>query len=405
MKISLPHRIALAIVSDYMETGYLKAGDRLPPVRALERRYGVSRNTVLHALSLLEQQGYVYRKHGAGVFVQTVSSAPAPTVPLLGLAGPNIYADLMLRVYEGVEKVARLHQMHVVVGSTGNDYHLERWQVARMVELGCQAIILFPCTRTESQLRQDYLKSEFPNTPIVLVDTAYPEQGRPQVVFDNYRAGYEMTQLLLQEGHERIAFMDFARREDSWMHYSTRERYRGYLDALKMAGMTLMPEHHWVIWDKHFAVDDVRSEIEQFLRKWLTEVHPPTAVIAIEDAIAVQTVLIAQDMGIHVPEQLCVVGFDDLPVARLFRPAFPTTAPDFRRAGELAADLAVRLIRGERLSSLVYMLPVPIRRRGATLKHETTSGVVPAMTEQGNTPPLAGDHNSTSPGGVRNAST
>ena len=370
MKQSLPHRIALTMVSEYLETGYLKAGDRLPPVRALEQRYGVSRNTILHALSLLEQQGYVERRHGAGVFVASRSSSPQKTMPLIGFVGPNVYADLMLRVYEGIERVARVQQMHVVVGSTSNDYDLERWQIARMVDLGCRAIILFPCTRTENQMRRDYLKSEFLDVPIVLVDTAYPEQGRPQVVFDNYHAGYEMTQLLLREGHRRIAFMDFSRHEDDWVHFSTRERYRGYVDALRTAGLTPLPEDHWIIWDKHFAVDDLRPEIHDFLTRWQQAQHKPTAIIAIEDAMAVQIVLTAQELGIRVPEQLCVAGFDDLPIARVFRPAFPTTAPDFRRAGEIAAELAVRLLRGERLASLVYMLPVPIRRRGAVLKCE-----------------------------------
>lgn len=373
MKRSLPHRIALSIVSEYLETGYLKAGDRLPPVRFLEQHYSVSRNTILQALSLLEQQGYLYRKHGAGVFVAGQSPAPQREASLIGFVGPNVYADLMLRVYEGVERVARVHKLHVVVGSTSNDYDVERWQISRMVELGCRAIVLFPCTRTESQLRQDYLRSEFLDTPIVLVDTAYPEQQRPQVVFDNYRAGYEMVQLLLHEGHQRIAFMDFARREDDWVHYATRERYRGYLDALRAAGITPQSEDHWVIWDKHFAIDDLRPEIRHYLSQWQQTQEKPTAVISIEDAIAVQTILLAQEAGIHVPEQLCVTGFDDLPIARMFRPSFPTTQPDFQRAGEVAADLAVRLMQGERLSSLVYMLPVPIRRRGSLLKREANT--------------------------------
>lgn len=370
MKRSLPYRIALSIVSEYLETGYLRAGDRLPPVRALEKQYGVSRNTVLQALSLLEQQGYLYRRHGAGVFVAGQSPVPQREASLLGFVGPNVHADLMLRVYEGIERFARSHQMHVVVGSTSNDYDVERWQVARMVELGCRAIVLFPCTRTESQLHRDYLKSEFLDTPIVLVDTAYPEQGRPQVVFDNYHAGYEMTQLLLHEGHRRIAFMDFARREDDWVHYATRERYRGYVDALRSAGCTPEPEDRWVIWEKHFAVEDVRAEIAGFLQRMQQAKDKPTAVIAIEDYTAVQTIVLAQEMGIHVPDELSVVGFDDLPVARMFRPAFPTTAPDFGRAGELAAELAWRLMQGESLHSLVYMLSVPIRRRGAVLKRK-----------------------------------
>ncbi len=368
MKRSVPHRVALAIVADYLESGYLKAGDRLPTVRALEKQYRVSRNTVLQALTLLEEQGYVQRRQGAGVFVSDYPSSGEHTARLLGFVGPNVYADLMLRVYEGIERVARLHEMHVVVGSTSNDYWLEYRQVKRMVQLRCEAIILFPCTRTESQLRRDYLREEFREVPIVLVDTAYPEQERPQVVFDNYRAGYDMTNLLLHEGHRHIAFMDFARRMDDWMHYATRERYRGYQDALKAAGLAPSPEDRWIVWDKHFAVDDLRPEITEFLRRWMDAREKPTALIAIEDAIAVQTIVIAQELGIRVPEDLCVVGFDDLPVARMFRPAFPTTAPDFQRAGEIAAQLAVQLRQRKQLPWLVYMLPVPVRRRSAMVK-------------------------------------
>jgi GntR family transcriptional regulator of arabinose operon len=374
MKRSLPQRIALAIVAEYLETGFLEAGDRLPTVRELERSFQVSRNTILQALSFLEQQGYVYRKHGSGVFVAHQSPPAQGSVPLIGFVGPNVYADLMLRVYEGVEQVARLHGMHVVVGSTSNDYQIERWQVSKMVQAGCQAVVLFPCTRTKSQLRQDYLKSEFLDTPIVLVDTAYPEQERPQVVFDNYRAGYEMTQLLLHEGHRHIAFMDFARHGDDWVHYSTRERYRGYVDALKQAGITPQEQYHWIIWDKHFAVDNVQPDIRNLLELAKHQTPRPSAVIAIEDAMAVQTIVLAQEMGFAVPEQLRVVGFDDLLVAHMFRPEFPTTAPDFRRAGELAAELAIRLIRGEKLPPLVYILPVPIRRRRVSAKGSALAG-------------------------------
>lgn len=364
---ALPHRIALAIINDYMESGYLKAGDRMPTVRELEKQYRVSRNTIVHALSLLEQQGYVTRKHGSGVYITEPSSSRHVAEPLIGLVGPNVQAELVFRVYEGVEHISRQHGIHVVVASTGNCYETEKWQIERLVQLGCQAIILFPCTRTQTQLQRDYLKNEFKDVPIVLVDTAYPEQMRPQVVFDNYRAGFEMTEMLIRDGHEHIAFMDFARREDNWVHYSTRERYRGYIDALRSAGLTPHPSHRWVIWDKHFALDDVRPEIAAFLHNWLVSDYRPTAVIAIEDATAAQTILLAQEMGIRVPEQLYVVGFDNLPAARMFRPAFPTTSPDFRRAGEIAAGVAMQMIQSKVPSSLVYMLPAPILRRGALL--------------------------------------
>lgn len=366
MRRSVSHIVADAILADFVRSGLLKPGDRLPTVRELERRYDASRAAVVHALSLLEQQGWVEKRHGSGCYVSSPdASRMTPPQNLIGFVARNTNTEVILRVYAGIERVTRIHHLHVLFASADDSYEIEREQVERLIRAGCSAIVLFPVTRTERQLRDDYLRSAFLDFPIVLVDIAYPEQRRPQVVFDNYLLGYEMTEMLLHEGHRRIAFMDMEAGEEQLMHYSTRERYRGYLDALHHAGVSALSEHHWIIRGR-LPGEDMFEEVMPFLQDWKHSEHRPTAVIAIEDFCAMRTIEAAQILGIRVPEELTVVGFDNLAIARSFSPSFPTSDPDFRRAGEIAARLALRQIRGTLSEPVVYMLPVPIKRRRVT---------------------------------------
>lgn len=363
MRRSVSNVVADAILADFVQSGLLQPGNRLPPVRELEHRYNASRATIVHALSLLEQQGWVEKRHGSGCYVRQPEASPA-VLPrnLIGFIARNTNTEVILRVYAGIERVARTHNLHVLVASSDDSYELEREQIARLIRAGCRAVVLFPVTRTERQLREDYLKEEFLDFPIVLVDIAYPEQKRPQVVFDNYLLGYEMTEMLLHEGHRRIAFMDMEAGEEQLMHYSTRERYRGYLDALHHAGIPVHSEDRWIIRGRTPG-EDMFEEVMPFLHEWKRQESRPTAVIAIEDFCAMRTIEAARTLGIRVPEELTVVGFDNLTIARGFSPPFPTSDPDFRRAGEIAGRLAIQQIRGNLTEPLIYMLPVAIKRR------------------------------------------
>ncbi len=363
MRRPVSEQIAVSILSDYIHSGRVRAGARLPTVRELEQHYGVSRATIVQALTILQQQGWVERRHGSGVYVCEPNPAQRGVHPrLIGYVARNTDSEVILRVYEGIERVARIHNMHVLVGSASESYEIERQQVRRMIEAGCQAVVLFPVSRTRAQLEADYLKREFLDYPIVLVDIAYPEQRRPQVVFDNYRLGYEMTEMLLHEGHRRIAFMDVEVGADRLMHYSTRERYRGYLDALQHAQAPVYEEDHWIMTGK-MPGDDMANTVLPFLQRWRESHERPTALIALEDFAAMRTIQVAQALNIRIPEDLTVVGFDNLTTARGFSPPFPTSDPDFRRAGEVAARLCLQWLRGVLSEPVIYMLPVSLRKR------------------------------------------
>ncbi|MHB9035537.1 MAG: GntR family transcriptional regulator [Armatimonadota bacterium] len=362
MANSLPDTIAKDIHTQYVRNGSLKPGDALPPVRELQKKYKTSRSTVLHALSILETQGVLEKRRGSGCYLTEQGLDAGKTSPnMIGFIGYFTNAEITHHIYEGVEQFCRKRGYHVIFGMSQCDYQTEQEQVERAIQAGCQAIVLFPAGRSKDQLRNDYLKTKYTNFPIVLVDLAHPEQKRSQVVFDNYHAGYEMTKLLIRDGHRNIAFMmmDLG---DGWTNKSTHDRYNGYLDALNEEGIAPRPNDLWMLKDNPY-IEPRAQCVMPFLLNWSQQQDKPMALIALEDCMAMDTINLARQIGIQVPDELTVVGFDNWSHAAAFSPAFTTTDPDFTRAGEMAAELAISHIRGKLKSPIVYTLPVPIKER------------------------------------------
>ncbi|MDR3707278.1 MAG: GntR family transcriptional regulator [Capsulimonadaceae bacterium] len=350
--------VAERLRSDLLDTGDLSLGDRLPSLSELENRYGYSRVAIVHALSLLEQEGRVERRRGVGTFVTSPNEAIAVAkTGLIGLIANNTltWNYVALGVYNGLADVARLNGWHVVLSRAVNIVEEER-EVDRLVASGCRGVIVIPRPRTQSDIENDYLNRKHLDFPIILVDMALPTQNRTQVVFDNYQSGVDMTQLLIERGHKRIAFVRWTPKDDQLLYYSTDERARGYRDAI--AGAALEPLY-WNV-DKN-ATDEVsRAHIESLMRNSLSDPARPTAAIALHDPWAMTMIGLAWRMGLRVPEDFTIAGFDNAPASSEFALAFPTTGPDFRSAGRLAARLATRPYEGFEVEGRIHVLPAPV---------------------------------------------
>ncbi len=156
----------------------------------------------------------------------------------------------------------------------------------------------------------------------------------------------------------------------------TTERYRGFLDALESAGLSFNPEDQWLIsglpgqkrGDETFepvyrlSHKDMDNRLVPILSKWRAQSERPTALIAIEDSYASHAIRLAQRMDIAVPNDLRIVGFDNLwgnsyPIAH-----FPTTTPDYTRAGEMLGEMAIDYATGKLpvKSTYIYVLPEPV---------------------------------------------
>lgn len=350
----LPTYVMLAerIKAEWISRPDARPGDKLPTQHQLRTMLGASRPTVAKALALLAAEGLIESRQGSGVYLRSTPLGSLRT-RLLSFIAPQSHATLILRAYYGVERHARRRGYSLLMASAEYNVHHEEELVEQHLQAGAQGIILYPVTRWRHQVQDDYLRHRWRDVPIVILDIGLEEWGRPMVLFDNFRLGYQMTQALLAHGHRHIAFLPI---HPDLLHRSIHERREGWLAALHDAGVPV-PESY-LHWDP--LKGEVLPDSEQ-LAVQLMQLSPrPDAFIAWEDYLAASVIRSLQKLGVAVPEEIRVVGFDDLEASHFFQPAFPTSQPDFARMGEMAVELLDDWLVNRQTVPRTYVLSVPV---------------------------------------------
>lgn len=175
------------------------------------------------------------------------------------------------------------------------------------------------------------------------------------VQIDDQQAARELTDHLLGLGHTRIAFIRGA--EDQ---RATHERFLGFSEAMKSAGLKVDPE---LIHAGDFMFDAGVEAAEHLLNLE----HRPTAIFAANDDMAAGVVLSAQRMGISVPDDLSVVGFDDSDIATRMWPSLTTVRQDLEELGKCAVTTLIkRLGRPEENAGSAIIQPHEFKLRNST---------------------------------------
>jgi DNA-binding LacI/PurR family transcriptional regulator len=188
----------------------------------------------------------------------------------------------------------------------------------------------------------------------VLVDAR--ADGLPSVVIDDVQGGRIATRYLLELGHRRIAFIG-DKPPDEFRFHSSRDRTIGYEQALAEAGIAGRREYVRAgTPSRHVA----RSIAEELLRL----PDPPTAIFAASDTQALGVLEAARGLGVHVPDDLSVVGFDDIEIASYV--GLTTVRQQLFESGRRGAELLVQSLDGLAPDAAVETLPLDLVVRGTT---------------------------------------
>lgn len=297
------------------------AGVSVPTVsRVLNGRSGVAPATRQRVEAVIRQQGYR----------RPESDAPAEIIELVFHALESLWA---LEIIRGVEQVARIHELAVVLTEMQGRLTPGRaWteQVLRRRPAGVIAVFSDLTEAQESQLAARGI-------PLVVLDpTGEPTHPTPSVGASNWSGGLSATRHLLGLGHRRIAMINGP---VAWP--CCRARLGGYCAALEMAGVSVDPA----------LVRDSTLYVEGGLRDGAALLElpdPPTAVFTANDLQAHGVYEAARRAGARIPEDLSVVGFDDLPFSRWAGPPMTTVRQPLTEMGVTAAEMLVDLSRGKR---------------------------------------------------------
>lgn len=190
--------------------------------------------------------------------------------------------------------------------------------------------------------------------PVVAVDPHSGPSGLPTIDSDNFHGALLAMEHLLAQGHRRIGFL--AGRPGL---QSAEERERGYREALERAGIGFDPDL--------VRLGGYREETaDGAAREMLTLADRPTAVFAANDMTALRTMKVAADLGLRVPADLSVVGFDNVPESALASPPLTTIAQPLHDMGAQAFRMLHTLLEGGELPEPHLRLPTTLVVRGST---------------------------------------
>lgn len=182
------------------------------------------------------------------------------------------------------------------------------------------------------------------NMPVVVIGRDFQHDLVDSIAADNLRGGFEATQHLIDLGHTRIGFIG-----GTLSAAGKLKRLQGYLEALEAHGIEVDER---LITGRREAVSDVPGYSTEKMgyegmNRLLSLPNRPTAVFARNDFTAIGAMTAIKKAGLKIPEDIAIVGFDDIPLALHTSPTLTTVRQPMRLQGRLAADLLLQRIESE----------------------------------------------------------
>jgi GntR family transcriptional regulator of arabinose operon len=275
-------------------------GASLPAEPDLCEEFGVARGTLRQALSKLENMGYVRRERGRGTFVANRgerSRSQGLSGSQIGFIVPYVRDSFVPAILLGVERAAAERELSVTFKHVENDHQRQAEVLETLAKQGLVGVVLYP---VDSVHVEPMKRLTYAGYPIVLVDRYLSGVATDYVMSDHFGGAVRVMQHLIELGHQRIGFVYWCDPAISLEH-----RKAGYAQALNEARIPY--DSSLVCEVEGYPTVDLDS-----LRQFLTEHADLTAVFAANDQIALAVYQAARKIGVRIPHDLALVGFDNL---------------------------------------------------------------------------------------------
>ncbi len=328
----MPHhkyRQILEALREDIASGRYKPGKRLPSEAELVRRFSASRMTVFRAMHELQSLGLVTRRVGSGTYVSSNSNAGSY---LFGLLIPELgQTEIFEAICQGMMEAQEAAHCSLLWGNAAPQEH-EKEQVAAQlcehyISRKVSGVFFAPVEFSTNRFQANHrivAALDRARIPIVLLDRClepYPQRSKYDLVgIDNRRTGYLATEHLIKAGAKRIAF--FARPDSA---PTVDARIAGYREAL-----LLQPEK-----PARDMVNIGDATDAKFIKSILKK-QRPDALVCANDLTAGNLMHTLMSLGQRIPEDLRIVGIDDVKYARLLPVPLTTLHQPCRDIGRIA---------------------------------------------------------------------
>ncbi|WP_439502386.1 LacI family DNA-binding transcriptional regulator [Aminobacter ciceronei] len=329
-----------------------------PKIKDIAERLGVSAATVSRALS---DSGLVAEPTLSRIRDMAREMNYRPNVSARNLRTQKAMAVLMvvrdvgnpfyLEILKGVEATARAAGYSVLMGNTENDSDREIEYFDMLRDGHADGMILMT---GKLPRREGFVASVEGGAPIVVALEEIQDAGFPHVMIDNAAAARNAVEHLIGLGHRRIAHVSGPVPE-----IMSVDRRDGYRAAMQAAGLAIP--------DGYEQRGDYLLHTGQRLCRALFELpEPPTAIFVANDEMAFGVIHELRKLGLDVPGQVSVVGFDDLFLSEAFYPPLTTVSQPRTDIGRAAMTMLLDLLSGGATPRKPVMLPTTLKVRGTT---------------------------------------
>lgn len=264
----------------------------------------------------------------------------------VGLVTPEIREPFFAEIASAFEDEADRHGYTVFISSTRSDRKREIASLDRLDDRHVDGLLLMTNRADDGTLarlidgRRD----------VVILDEDIPGVSVPRIFVDNEQGAFAAARHLIESGHRRIAYIggpaDLT---------TVTERRAGFVAAMRSAGLLVDPE---LVAMGSFAAEASRLATHRFLGL----PRPPTAIFASSDYIAIGAFTALREAGRAIPDDISLVGFDDMPIGALLTPPLTAVRQPVETLGRLGFQTLFALLNGEPAAPLTR-LPVELIRR------------------------------------------
>lgn len=254
-------------------------------------------------------------------------------------------------VVSGVEQYCNQHHYNLIISSIdGNEQRLQQ-NIQTLIQKQVDGLLLMYSDTRHAMVEQLNL-----NLPIVVMDW-WPTELNADKIYENSEFGaYLATKTLIEQGHKNIAIIT-GKLDKSLAH----NRLLGYQKALQDAHLPINPD--WII-ESHF---DFEGGVEG-MKKLLQITPRPTAVFACSDTIAVGVYQVAWQQGLRIPQDISVIGYDNIMLAQYLTPPLTTIHQPKAELGKLAVETLLERIKSPNLEYKTTMLQPQLIWRASVVK-------------------------------------
>ncbi|MFJ7368806.1 LacI family DNA-binding transcriptional regulator [Lysinibacillus sp. NPDC098008] len=265
----------------------------------------------------------------------------------IGLLIPDLANPFFSELARSIEDYGQLMDYNFVICNTDYNFEKENKYVTLLKQKSVDGFIL--ASGFENLERVEELMKE--EVPVVMVARDLPIFSVNAVALDDFRGGYLAASHLIELGHTNIGIIA----RDLW---SNRERLRGFHQALQENQLKLHPKFDFITETDSIEAGKIMTGY------YLEDDNRPTAIFACNDLLAAGVVKKAKELGIVVPDDLSVIGFDNTSIATIIEPPLTTIAQPIESMGREVMNLMVSIIKGEKNEcSRIMLLPTLVKRQ------------------------------------------